>query len=418
MSAALVEEMIETWFTPRFRETQNAALDRVRVMLSEANSTGYIAAIGAIATADLSERLGAIRCPTLVIAGEHDRQTPPSMAREIHERIIGSRLLVLPGAGHCVALETPLRVNPALVEFLTEQSFPECEEITDNRPIRQGDIFRWSESGDGPYNFLGIVVTADCDIDKKKHRGILSYVPILPINDYLRLFYLPGALSRALVPISEQLIKLIREHQHRNRADFPEPVSQDAALVWAGSRQPEEIATELRLPEGRPRSILIELTTDYQMAARALESEAFQDQVNSLLRLRSRRETSMTREKLLKDMYSNLATSPPEDCLFIGRIGLDYRTGYIAYLRLVREIQQEDAAIRQEPDPGHRPGHRPRARRIARLRSPYVYRLTQQLVQVFASIGLPAEYEGRRDKLLQLHASGLLLNPKGGVEKA
>ncbi|BAK36319.1 hypothetical protein MLP_33050 [Microlunatus phosphovorus NM-1] len=62
-------------------------------------------------------------------------------------------------------------------------------------------------------------------------------------------------------------------------------------------------------------------------------------------------------------------------------------------IRNLREIAEDEIAIKatQQARP---------SKRIARLSSPYRYRLTQQLGDVFAAIGLPEEYERRRDELL------------------
>jgi pimeloyl-ACP methyl ester carboxylesterase len=62
--------------------------------------------------------LAQIGVPTLVLVGEADRLTPPEIAREIADGIAGSRLAVVPGAGHMSLLEQPQAVNAALVEWI------------------------------------------------------------------------------------------------------------------------------------------------------------------------------------------------------------------------------------------------------------------------------------------------------------
>ena len=62
----------------------------------------------------------AISVPTLVIVGEKDPGTPPSAAREIHERIKGSRLIEVENAAHFVHMEYPGRFNAAMLELLSE----------------------------------------------------------------------------------------------------------------------------------------------------------------------------------------------------------------------------------------------------------------------------------------------------------
>ncbi len=48
---------------------------------------------------DVTERLGSITIPTLVLTGEYD-EVSPKVAKEIHRRIAGSELFVFPGCSH------------------------------------------------------------------------------------------------------------------------------------------------------------------------------------------------------------------------------------------------------------------------------------------------------------------------------
>ncbi len=118
MTAALVERTMDIWFTPPFRSRRKDIVDRVAAMLERTDPRGYAAAIRAIGFVDLTERIAAIACPTLVVVGEQDPGTPPAMARVIHERIPGSRLLLLPGAAHCAVIEAADRFLPELTSFL------------------------------------------------------------------------------------------------------------------------------------------------------------------------------------------------------------------------------------------------------------------------------------------------------------
>lgn len=69
---------------------------------------------------DSRPSLGAIRCPTLVLVGEGDKVTPPSLAEEMAHAIAGSRLRQVPRAGHLTPLEQPEAVTEALLAWLTE----------------------------------------------------------------------------------------------------------------------------------------------------------------------------------------------------------------------------------------------------------------------------------------------------------
>ena len=120
MTEALIERTMAIWFTPEYQRAHKDQVDRVRAMLRNTDPRGYVASVKAIADVDLSEKIRAIRCPTLVVVGEKDPGTPPAMARIIHERIAGSKLLVIPGAMHCSVMESAAEFNRALLAFLAD----------------------------------------------------------------------------------------------------------------------------------------------------------------------------------------------------------------------------------------------------------------------------------------------------------
>jgi len=66
---------------------------------------------------DRMMRLGEITCRTLIVCGEDDRMTPKKYSEYLHEKIKGSELAIIPGAGHGVMLEKPREFNRVLEEF-------------------------------------------------------------------------------------------------------------------------------------------------------------------------------------------------------------------------------------------------------------------------------------------------------------
>jgi pimeloyl-ACP methyl ester carboxylesterase len=77
------------------------------------------ALLGLGARADSQATLAQIRVPTLLVCGVEDVLTPPSEAEAMHRAIPGSRLELVPEAGHLANLENPDAYNKALVAFLT-----------------------------------------------------------------------------------------------------------------------------------------------------------------------------------------------------------------------------------------------------------------------------------------------------------
>jgi 3-oxoadipate enol-lactonase len=78
------------------------------------------AVTGVIDRPGVYDEIGRIALPTLIIVGDLDVATPPAKAERIQGRIPGSRLVVIPGAGHSSAIEEPESVNEALIGFLDE----------------------------------------------------------------------------------------------------------------------------------------------------------------------------------------------------------------------------------------------------------------------------------------------------------
>lgn len=83
---------------------------------------GWSAAILAILAAggDVSvARANTIRCPVLVINGEHDAGNPPWLAQQLVDRIPGCTFEIWPGLGHPVHREAPEQFNQRALAFLS-----------------------------------------------------------------------------------------------------------------------------------------------------------------------------------------------------------------------------------------------------------------------------------------------------------
>ena len=56
---------------------------------------------------DLSEQLGNVKSPTMILVGEEDKMTPLRFSEELRDGILESELEVVQGAGHMLPLEKP-----------------------------------------------------------------------------------------------------------------------------------------------------------------------------------------------------------------------------------------------------------------------------------------------------------------------
>lgn len=115
---ALVEGMLRVVLSDETRNRRPEVVEALRAIMVQSDAA-WIGALEAMKNrADSSTLLGSIRAPTLILAGEHDVLSPPEVARDMHERISDSRLVVIDGAGHISNLESPAAFNSALDRFL------------------------------------------------------------------------------------------------------------------------------------------------------------------------------------------------------------------------------------------------------------------------------------------------------------
>lgn len=119
--AGVVDGMLPKVLSATTRRTKPEVVERVRAMILESDAVGAMAAVEALRTRpDRSALLATIDVPVVVVVGEEDELTPPSVARELANGIAGAKLIVITGAGHVTSLETPDRVTAVLRSLLLQ----------------------------------------------------------------------------------------------------------------------------------------------------------------------------------------------------------------------------------------------------------------------------------------------------------
>jgi len=289
--------------------------------------------------------------------------------------------------------------------------FSECISVPDGTDLQQGDVFAFHKEDEGgdPWRQIGIVVTADCDLANDKHRGILSYVPVLSLRGYLAQITMPKIAvdqrSRSLRRLSEVVkqVETIRGHT----VGLSDRAMEEFATMEDG---PAELAAYFDpIPADQFNQIEVAIS-EIKVCDRVSALSSYEDIFSALVQI-FRPSKRKTAEEILTAELRNRLNNLPGDAFFISSLGDARRDGYVAYLRLVRELRATQvctAYIRRH-------GRGISAERISRLRAPYLYRLTQLLAEVFASIGLPEEYESAREEVFE---SSLAATPSGVLADA
>lgn len=118
----VVRPVMKIMFSQTFLHDPARHADRARWIaeLKTNRPTITKAVEGVITRQGVRDELSRITLPTLIIVGDEDVATVPDKARRIHEKLVGSQLVIIPRAGHTSSVEEPAAVNAAIGQFLSK----------------------------------------------------------------------------------------------------------------------------------------------------------------------------------------------------------------------------------------------------------------------------------------------------------
>lgn len=82
-------------------------------------SHGEFVVDGNLTEVEYLARLSEIKVPTLIIVGDHD-ESDPKMSQEMHDKIAGSQLVILPKSGHMTFVDQPEKFLAAVRDFVAK----------------------------------------------------------------------------------------------------------------------------------------------------------------------------------------------------------------------------------------------------------------------------------------------------------
>jgi 3-oxoadipate enol-lactonase len=117
----VLEQMLAKLVDPATMAKHAEVVESLRQIAASQTSAGIIGALQAMRDRpDSGPSLAAIAVPTLVIVGEQDTLTPPSLAESLAARIRSAKLVRIAGAGHVSNMEKPTEFNAAVRAFLAD----------------------------------------------------------------------------------------------------------------------------------------------------------------------------------------------------------------------------------------------------------------------------------------------------------
>jgi pimeloyl-ACP methyl ester carboxylesterase len=118
-AGAVADSMLTDMLSKATREQDAETMATVRAMMASVPVEGMVGALTAMmARPDSTPTLATIDVPALIVVGEDDAPTPPKESAVLHAAIAGSRLEVIPKAGHLSNLEQPTAFNRVVRAFV------------------------------------------------------------------------------------------------------------------------------------------------------------------------------------------------------------------------------------------------------------------------------------------------------------
>jgi pimeloyl-ACP methyl ester carboxylesterase len=117
------QEVVAEWVPTLFSESvPREVVEKAISIMADFHPNGMRVMLSAFAEADLREMLSTISIPTILIYGDLDKRSQLNVAKALNENIPSSKLVIIPGVGHEVNIETPDEFNIVVRKFINSNS--------------------------------------------------------------------------------------------------------------------------------------------------------------------------------------------------------------------------------------------------------------------------------------------------------
>lgn len=120
--AAVADTAMARLFAPEFQAAHPDLMADRRAAFLRTDIAVFEQACLSLATLDLTQQVGDLAMPVLMMVGDQDAATPPAMATEFAQLVPAADLRILPHCAHVPPLQAPDLVIEAIIEFLDRHS--------------------------------------------------------------------------------------------------------------------------------------------------------------------------------------------------------------------------------------------------------------------------------------------------------
>jgi 3-oxoadipate enol-lactonase len=115
---AVIPIALRRIFTEAYLEEHPDMAEARAAVLRRTDVAAFVTACTALGELDYSDQARKVTNPTMILVGEEDQATPPSLAERLHGLIAGSALVRIPGVAHAPQLQDPGGFVDAVRQFL------------------------------------------------------------------------------------------------------------------------------------------------------------------------------------------------------------------------------------------------------------------------------------------------------------
>ena len=121
--ASIAPLILGRWFSRSFSTGEPATYRGYYNMLTRTPAEGYAATCEALRDADLRNVVKSITVPSLVLCGDEDIATPPTLGQELATTLPNANFQLIYQAGHLPSIEQPRAVATAIKQFFKELQY-------------------------------------------------------------------------------------------------------------------------------------------------------------------------------------------------------------------------------------------------------------------------------------------------------
>lgn len=274
-------------------------------------------------------------------------------------------------------------------------SYLEWDQPSSEVPIRQGDLLVKKQAGATNIKDAVIVITADCDIARKKYDSAIAALPLISFPDYVRHRWANDRYENTVNTDHNELTNQFNKIKKESLGSYQE-LKPKVLSTWIENEGAKKICQDIINEENRKKAeniikkiqILLGLDNNPQI-------EAAFDRLLAYECIKENKDQATSRQDLLKKARNGLSTLPA-DLFFLSTIPIEGSGAHLVLLRELVAIKPDlvtaSATIARENN-----GYL----RIGRLRPAFKYALSQQFGLMFSRVGLPDDYENSKKDYLK-----------------